>query len=108
MTQTNKDILALNVVRLLKAQRKRLQDLAQEAGISKSVVSEIVNLKSNPTLETIEKIAEALGVSVIELLSAESAQQAPKGYEIVTALVDKFCAAQIRVWEAAAKSRLKG
>jgi len=104
--QTNMDFLAANILRHLKARKKNLQDLAQMAGISKSVVSDIVNGHANPTLGTLEKIATALGTTVIDLLSEEGARTAPKGYEYVYALVDKFCATQIRAWEAVTKKKL--
>lgn len=42
---------------------------AEKVGITQANMSNIVNGKSNPKMETLEKIAKALGVSVVELFS---------------------------------------
>jgi transcriptional regulator with XRE-family HTH domain len=44
------------------------QELADRAGIAKSTVYEAETARRTPTLESLEKIAAALGVSVAELL----------------------------------------
>jgi len=43
-------------------------DIVRTLGISRSFVSNIENGKTNPTLATISKLAEAIGVSSDELL----------------------------------------
>ena len=43
-------------------------DIVRSLGVSRSFVSNIENGKTNPTLATIAKIANAVGVSVDELL----------------------------------------
>ena len=43
--------------------------LADVIGITRANMSNIVNGKSNPKMDTLVKIAEALGVSVVELFS---------------------------------------
>ena len=43
-------------------------DVSRSLGVSRGFVSNIENGKTNPTLSTITRIAEALGVSVDELL----------------------------------------
>jgi transcriptional regulator with XRE-family HTH domain len=42
--------------------------LADHAGIGRSHLSRLLNLRQSPTLGTLEKLADALGVSVRELL----------------------------------------
>lgn len=43
--------------------------LAKIAGISQSYVSDLESGKKNPTVEILEKICDALGITVIDLLS---------------------------------------
>ena len=43
-------------------------DIAKSLGVSRGFVSNIENGKTNPTLATIAKVAEVLGVSSSELL----------------------------------------
>src|SRR4051812_3903690 len=55
-----------------------IADLAETAGLSKGFVSQIENDKTSPSLDTLERLAEALGVAVVELLRpAEAAPPAP-------------------------------
>lgn len=44
------------------------QELADHVGINRSRVSDLLNGKSNPTLETMRKIADAVGVPLYQLL----------------------------------------
>ena len=46
--------------------------LASQVGITRPNMSNIVSGKSKPSLETLGKIADALGVSIIELFEPES------------------------------------
>ncbi len=56
--------LSLNIDRILKLKKMKKQDLAIDAGISVSFISDITNLKANPSINNIQKIADALGVPV--------------------------------------------
>lgn len=48
----------------------------QEAtGLKKGYLSDLFNGKCNPTLETLEKIAKALDVNIVELFPATSTEQ---------------------------------
>jgi len=58
-------ILADNVRRICKEQGKQLKDLAADMGIDPASLTRALN--GNPRLDTIEKIANALGVSVKSL-----------------------------------------
>ena len=44
-------------------------DLASEAGVRQALISSLEVATANPTLESLEKVAGALNVSVAELLS---------------------------------------
>jgi transcriptional regulator with XRE-family HTH domain len=48
-----------------------LEDLSRTAGVSKSMLSQIEREKANPTIAVAWRLANALGVSMAELLSAE-------------------------------------
>lgn len=43
-------------------------DIARSLGVSRGFVSNLENGKTNPTLATISKIADAIGVGIEELL----------------------------------------
>ena len=58
------EILSLNIELILKAKEMKKQDLAIKSGISVSFISDITNLKANPSINNIQKIADALGVPV--------------------------------------------
>ncbi|MBR7782946.1 helix-turn-helix domain-containing protein [Undibacterium luofuense] len=48
-----------------------LEDLSRTAGVSKSMLSQIEREKANPTIAVAWRLANALGVSMAELLSSE-------------------------------------
>ena len=49
-----------------------LEDLSRTAGVSKSMLSQIEREKANPTIAVAWRLANALGVSMAELLSSEA------------------------------------
>ncbi|NLU10327.1 MAG: transcriptional regulator [Tepidanaerobacter acetatoxydans] len=62
------------LIRSLRQKRSMtLQDLAQQAGLSVSYLSEIELGKKQPSLETIDKLAQALNISREGLISSSSA-----------------------------------
>jgi transcriptional regulator with XRE-family HTH domain len=54
--------------RLREEQSLSQQELADRAGVAKSTVYEAETARRTPKLESLEKIATALGISVAELL----------------------------------------
>jgi transcriptional regulator with XRE-family HTH domain len=54
-----------------------LEDLSRTAGVSKSMLSQIEREKANPTIAVAWRLANALGVSMAELLSSEERQLDP-------------------------------
>lgn len=54
--------LAENIEKILKTKKMRKQDLAAKTGISVSFVSDITNMKANPSIQNLSKIAEVLSV----------------------------------------------
>ncbi|MCL6452817.1 MAG: helix-turn-helix domain-containing protein [Alicyclobacillus sp.] len=62
------------VIQRLRMERNlSLSELAERAGISKSYLSSIErDIQGNPSIQILEKICHVLGVSLPELLNAES------------------------------------
>jgi transcriptional regulator with XRE-family HTH domain len=62
------EVLAANLRRLRIARHLSLSELARATGMSKATLSGIENGRANPTVETLAALAEALRVSLGELL----------------------------------------
>lgn len=60
-----------NIRELRKCKGYSILKLRELTGLSKSTISDIENDKSSPSVLTIQKIAEALGTTVNELLTTE-------------------------------------
>jgi transcriptional regulator with XRE-family HTH domain len=60
--------LGNNLKAIRTAKNTTQSELAELLGVDKSFVSNIENGKTNPTLETISKLAKVLDVSTTELL----------------------------------------
>lgn len=65
-----RDLLALNLVRLRTERGYSQEDLAHEAGLHRTFVAHVERRVRNISLDNIEKLAQALGVSVSSLLDA--------------------------------------
>lgn len=65
-----RDVLALNLVRLRTERGYSQEDLAHEAGLHRTFVAHVERRVRNISLDNIEKLAQALGVSVASLLDA--------------------------------------
>ncbi|WP_349257190.1 helix-turn-helix transcriptional regulator [Vitreimonas sp.] len=61
-------LLSRQVVRLRRRTGWTQEELAHQAGMSRSYVTDIEGRKRNITLKTLDKLAIALGVSCAELL----------------------------------------
>ena len=74
MRRTNPDTppkVGALLKRLRSAQNLTLDDVAKRAGVSKSMVSQIERDHTNPTLATIWRLTNALGVSVEQVFRGE-------------------------------------
>lgn len=60
--------LGNNLKRIREAKKMSQGDVMRKMGCSRSYISNIENGKTNPTLETISKLAKVLDVSTTELL----------------------------------------
>lgn len=56
---------------ILKSRGLTAKDVAATAGVTEAMLSNIANGKGNPSLQSLMKIADALGVSVAELFTDE-------------------------------------
>lgn len=63
-----RDTVSANVVRLLREEREKrglsMNVVAQRSGLSHSIISLIERDMRNPTLETLLRIAEAIGIDL--------------------------------------------
>jgi len=65
-------MLGDNIIRIRKAIGFSLNDCAKEIGISPEYLSDIENnLKKNPSIEILRKIADTLKISTSQLLTTE-------------------------------------
>ena len=65
-----KRLLARNIRRLRNERAWSQHDLANEAGARQAMISALELADANPTLDSLDKIAAALGVSLADLLSS--------------------------------------
>jgi len=63
-----KTIFSENVTKFMEAQGLTAQAICRKSGVSPSFMSDIVNRRANPSLETMEQIAQALNVPLHVLL----------------------------------------
>lgn len=66
---STKDTLARNVLRLRRKREYSQADLALRARVTQALVSALELGRANPTVETLERMARALGVSVADLFA---------------------------------------
>jgi len=62
-----KETLARNAVRLRRLRKLSQAELAARARVTQALVSAIELSRANPTVESLDRIAAALGVSIGEL-----------------------------------------
>ncbi|MGN6218769.1 MAG: helix-turn-helix domain-containing protein [Microbacterium sp.] len=63
------DMVARNLRRFREDRRLSLAEIGRRAGLSKQTVASIESGEGNPTVDTIERLASALGVSIRALVS---------------------------------------
>ena len=77
-----RDNVSANVVRLLREEREKrglsMNVVAQRSGLSHSIVSLIERDMRNPTLETLLRIAEAIGIDLGEIITRAAKLAAKK------------------------------
>lgn len=85
----------LDVDRILKERNIKRSELAELMGVGRNQVSNILN-NGNPSLETLQKIADALGVEIKDLFRSEKEKETlplyvkdENGREIIIGNLDK-------------------
>lgn len=77
-----RDAVFANVIRLLREEREKrglsMNVVAQRSGLSHSIISLIERDMRNPTLETLLRIAEAIGVDLGKVISQATKRAANK------------------------------
>lgn len=71
------DTLVRQIRKMARSQRLSMNRLADMAGMGRGGLSGIMNKTQSPTLNTLKKLAEALGVPVSQLLTSDEAQSKP-------------------------------
>lgn len=71
-----RDLVAWNMRRLRVAKDISQERLANEAGVDRTYISRLERKLENPTIGILDKVAEALGVHVAELLAEPEWQEA--------------------------------
>jgi transcriptional regulator with XRE-family HTH domain len=64
----------LRITEHCKSQGITLQDLADKIGVARSTLANTLS-KGNPTVETLSKIADALGVEITDLFEKSSSDE---------------------------------
>lgn len=64
-------LVGRNFARLRKASGLTQEQVAERANLSQQYISDLENGKRNPTVETLYDIAQAFGVSQVELLKSD-------------------------------------
>lgn len=87
------------IVHKLRVQRNMTtRGLAAKVGVSANYISLIENNKRNPTIETLDKIAEALGVTIHYLIDAPKAEGIEKEDELFLDMI-KTTPAMKAIWD---------
>lgn len=71
MQQNDMPSVGKNIIYYRKKSHLSIDELSKRAGVSKSMLSQIEQEKSNPTVATVWKIARALGVAMEKLLESK-------------------------------------
>lgn len=71
--QTEKDIVAHNLKRLLVSNNKKQIDIARDLGFSQSIVSEYLSAKKYPAPDKMQVLADYFGVYKSDIMQKKSA-----------------------------------
>jgi transcriptional regulator with XRE-family HTH domain len=114
------EIFYTNVLRILHEMGLTKSDLATQAGISVSFLSDLTNGKANPSLRIMAAIADALesplpallefndlnSASLAELAGRKIFRSVPPGMACVSAILTDFQAFQVKKWDQANRKLL--
>ena len=79
----NRNIMIINKVRKwLKESGRTYQSLAEEIGVSKSLMGHILTNKRQFTPERMIDVAKAMGVTIQDLISPEQTEEKPYSFQL--------------------------
>lgn len=113
-------IFFTNVLRLLDERKITKYELAEQAEISISFLSDLTNGKANPSLKIMEAIAKALNEplpsllettdldrqSIYQLAPSALSGSLPEGYQRVSAVLTEYQAFTVQQWDEANRKLL--
>lgn len=120
-TSFYKQIFFTNILRILDERDMTYDDLAERSGVSISFISDLARGKANPSLKTMEEIADALDTALPilleltdldraaleELAGGKSIKSLPKGYERVSAILTAYQAFIVKEWDEVNRKKLR-
>lgn len=78
--------MGARIKQIRKDRNIKLINLAHDSGISQPSLSNVENGKKTLSIETLEKVCDALGVSLSEFFSPQQKELPPKQYELLQAV----------------------
>lgn len=116
------NIFFTNVIRILDERGMTKQELSKKTGVSISFLSDLTTGKANPSLKTMEAIADALETplplllestdldqkSLNDLAGGKARHSLPAGYERVSAILPEHQAFIVKKWHEATRRKLRG
>lgn len=77
--QTERDIVALNLKRLLRENKKKQVDLVRDLDLSQAIVSEYLNAKKYPAPDKMQLLADYFGVMKSDIMQEKPATKEGDG-----------------------------
>ncbi len=111
-------IFFTNVLRLLDKKKMTKDHLRDKAELSAGIISDVTRGRGNPSLNSMEQIADALETPLpelletdlddksIELLTERKRVKLPQGYERISAILPAHQAFMVKKWAEAAKIKI--
>lgn len=91
----------MDISSVIKKHRERLDltlaELSEQTGLSISFISDLERGRSNPSVDTVEKIANGFGISIAEMLSSPEAQLPEDELKLLSAYRKRNIKALVRL-----------
>ena len=115
-------IFFTNVIRLLDERDMNVNELHQLSGVSNSFLGDLTKGQGNPSIKTMQSIAEAFQVPLPMMIENVESQvwtqyyqgkieqtipELPKGYEYVGAILPEEKAYRVKLWDKEARKQVK-
>lgn len=115
-------IFFTNVIKLLEERDMKVNELHQLSGVSNSFLGDLTKGQGNPSIKTMQSIAEAFQVPLPMMIENVESQvwtqyyqgkveqtipELPKGYEYVGAILPEEKAYRVKLWDKEARKQVK-